>query len=155
MRKSKIYCFSVIFIALFLLFTIIVFSEQSTSGFSNSFQQGFETGFKIGQKIKEKKLKEEQQKKLDDTKMKIDESINIFINLVKQYGEDNIYSETEKIQLNFIFLSFIPEIQMVLKNLNDSIQLMENEQDELNENKWSYENPDSNLKYNPFEDKWE
>ncbi|MGB6370671.1 MAG: hypothetical protein WBF68_06525 [Atribacterota bacterium] len=64
----------------------------------------------LWKKLKEKKLKEEQQKKLEDMKMKIEESITIFINLIKQYGEDNIYSETEKIQLNLVFLSFTPEV---------------------------------------------
>jgi len=114
-----------------------------------------EVPYGLMEKTQRKKLKEEQQKKLEDMKMKIEESITIFINLIKQYGENNIYSETEKIQLNLVFLSSTPEVQMVLKNINDAIQSMENTQSELNEDKWEYASPDSKLKYNPFEDEWE
>ncbi len=115
MKKSKIYYLLVIFTTLFFLFTIIAFSQ---------FSQGFETGFKIGQELKEKKFKEEQQKKLEYEKIKIQESINVFINFVKQYGIDGVYSEGEKLELNNAFLSFAPEVQVILKDINDAIQLM-------------------------------
>ena len=115
MEKSKIYYFLVILTTLFFLFTTIAFSQ---------FSEGFETGFKIGQELKEKKIEKEQQKKLEYEKIKIQESINVFINFVKQYGVDGVYSEGEKLELNKAFLSFTPEVQVILKDINDAIQLM-------------------------------
>ena len=43
---------------------------------------------------------------------------------MKQYGVDGVYSEGEKLELNKAFLSFTPEFQVILKDINDAIQSM-------------------------------
>lgn len=130
--KNKIYFLLVLFTILCFLYTTVVFSKQSTTGsFLQGFAGGFESGFNMAQKSKKIKLEKEQQKKLKYEKIKIQESINVFINLMKQYGVDAVYSEDEKLELNKAFLSFTPEVQVILKDINNAIQSMWNILSEL------------------------
>lgn len=123
--KNKIYFLLALFTILFFLCTTVVFSNQSTTGsFLQGFGEGFESGFNMAQKSKQIMLEKEQQKKLEYEKIKIQESINVFINLMKQYGVDGVYSEDEKLELSKAFLSFAPEVQAILKDINDAIQSM-------------------------------
>lgn len=123
--KNKIYFLLVLFTILFFLCTTVVFSEQSTTGsFLQGFADGLESGFNMGQKSKEIKFKKELQKKLEYEKIKIQESVNVFINLIKQYGVDGVYSGDEKLELNKTFLSFAPEVRTILKDINNAIQSM-------------------------------
>lgn len=119
--KNKIYFLSVLFTILCFLCTTAVFSEQSTT---SSFSEGFKTGFNMAQKAKQIMFKKEQQKKLEYEEIKIQESVNVFIHLMKQYGVDGVYSEDEKLKLNKAFLSFTPEIQVILKEIYYAIQSM-------------------------------
>lgn len=123
--KNKIYFLLVLFTILCFLCTTVVFSKQSTTGhFLQGFGEGFESGFNMAQKSKQIMLEKEQQKKLEYEKIKIQESINVFINLIKQYGVNGVYSEDEKLELNKAFLSFTPEVQVILKDINNAIQSM-------------------------------
>jgi len=123
--KNKIYFLLVLFTILCFLYTTVVFSKQSTTGhFLQGFGEGFESGFNMAQKSKQIMLEKEQQKKLEYEKIKIQESINVFINLIKQYGANGVYSEDEKLELNKAFLSFAPEVQAMLKDINNAIQSM-------------------------------
>lgn len=123
--KNKIYFLLVLFTILCFLCTTVVFLKQSTTGhFLQGFGEGFESGFNMAQKSKQIMLEKEQQKKLEYEKVKIQESINVFINLIKQYGVNGVYSEDEKLELNKAFLSFTPEVQVILKDINNAIQSM-------------------------------
>ena len=123
--KNKIYFLLVLFNILCFLCTATVFSEQSTPGsFSGGFADGFKTGFNMAQKAKQIMFEKEQQKKIEYERMKIQESVNVFINLMKQYGVDSVYSEDEKLKLNKAFLSFSPEVQVILQAINESLQSM-------------------------------
>lgn len=123
--KNKIYFLLVLFTILCFLCTTTVFSEQSTLGsFSGGFADGFKTGFNTVQKAKQIMFEKEQQKKLEYERIKIQESVNVFINLMKQYGVDGVSSEDEKLKLNKAFLSFSPEVQVILKAINESLQSM-------------------------------
>ena len=119
--KNKIYFLLVLFTILYFSCTTVVFSDQSKTG---SFSEGFKTGFNAVQKSKKIMFEKEQQKKLEYEKIKIQESINVFINFVKLYGVDGSYSEVEKLEINKSFLSFSPEVQVIIKNINDAIQSM-------------------------------
>jgi len=123
--KNKIYFLLVLFTILCFLCTTVVFSKQSTTGyFLQGFAEGLESGFNMAQKSKKIKLEKEQQKKLEYEKIKIQESINVFINLMKQHGVDGVYSYDEKLELNKAFLSFAPQVQTILKDINKAIQSM-------------------------------
>ena len=119
--KNKIYFLLVLFIILCFLCTTTVFSQQSTT---NSFSEGFAAGFNMAQKAKRIVFEKEQQKKLEYEEIKNRESINEFIHLMKLYGVDGVYSEDEKLKLNKAFLSFTPEVQIILKEIYHAMQLM-------------------------------
>ena len=85
--------------------------------FLQGMAQGIQSGFEMGWKKK-------QQKKLDEQQKKIAEGTTLFNNMVKQYGEDGVYSDDDIAMLNTAYLAAGAEVQEYIKGTKDAIQNM-------------------------------
>ena len=82
-------------------------------GFAGGLQSGFEMGWK-----------KKQQKELEKKTKELEEGAFAFNNLIKQYGQDGVYSDDEIAQLNTAYLASSYEVKAIIKDSYDAIQTM-------------------------------
>jgi len=91
------------------------------TGYGGYFLQGMASGIQSGFEMGWKK---KQQKKLEDEQQKITEGTTLFNNMVKQYGEDGVYSDDDMAMLNVAFLSAGVEVKERIKGTHEAILAM-------------------------------